>query len=36
MKTEAALHAEHDGIVGEILVRAGDQIDTKDLLVPLI
>jgi len=33
MKMETALHAERDGIVREVLVRAGDQIDAKDLLV---
>ena len=35
MKMETALHAEHDGTVAEVLVRAGDQIDAKDLLVVL-
>ncbi|KAA1175385.1 pyruvate carboxylase [Rhizobium tropici] len=33
MKMETALHAEKDGTVSEVLVRAGDQIDAKDLLV---
>ncbi len=33
MKMETALHAERDGQVAEVLVRAGDQIDAKDLLV---
>jgi pyruvate carboxylase len=33
MKMETALHAEKDGVIAEILVRAGDQIDAKDLLV---
>ncbi|APG86273.1 pyruvate carboxylase [Sinorhizobium americanum] len=33
MKMETALHAEKDGVVAEVLVRAGDQIDAKDLLV---
>ena len=33
MKMETALHAERDGTVAEVLVRAGDQIDAKDLLV---
>ncbi len=33
MKMETALRAERDGTVGEVLVRAGDQIDAKDLLV---
>ncbi|MBX3579006.1 MAG: pyruvate carboxylase [Rhizobiaceae bacterium] len=33
MKMETALHAERDGSIAEILVRAGDQIDAKDLLV---
>ena len=35
MKMETALHAERDGTVEEVLVRAGDQIDAKDLLVVL-
>jgi pyruvate carboxylase len=33
MKMETALHAERDGKVAEVLVRGGDQIDAKDLLV---
>jgi pyruvate carboxylase len=33
MKMETALHAEKDGTVAEVLVRTGDQIDAKDLLV---
>ncbi|AYG61103.1 pyruvate carboxylase [Rhizobium jaguaris] len=33
MKMETALHAEKDGTIAEVLVRAGDQIDAKDLLV---
>lgn len=33
MKMETALHAERDGIIAEVLVKAGDQIDAKDLLV---
>ena len=33
MKMETALHAERDGTVAEVLVRTGDQIDAKDLLV---
>ncbi|HWD12463.1 pyruvate carboxylase [Pseudochrobactrum sp. sp1633] len=33
MKMETALHAERDGVLAEVLVRAGDQIDAKDLLV---
>jgi pyruvate carboxylase len=33
MKMETALHAEADGVVAEVLVRQGDQIDAKDLLV---
>ncbi|WP_352515470.1 biotin/lipoyl-containing protein [Mesorhizobium sp. M0041] len=35
MKMETALHAERDGTVAEVLVKAGDQIDAKDLLVVL-
>ncbi|WP_274423289.1 pyruvate carboxylase [Chelativorans sp. YIM 93263] len=35
MKMETALHAEQDGTVAEVLVKAGDQIDAKDLLVVL-
>ncbi|CAG0979970.1 MAG: pyruvate carboxylase [Rhizobiaceae bacterium] len=33
MKMETALHAERDGTIAEVLVRTGDQIDAKDLLV---
>jgi len=33
MKMETALHAEKDGTIAEVLVRAGEQIDAKDLLV---
>ncbi len=33
MKMETALHAEQDGVVAEVLVKPGDQIDAKDLLV---
>ena len=32
-KMETALHAEKDGTIAEVLVRAGDQIDAKDLLI---
>ncbi len=28
---ETALRAERDGTIAEVLVRAGDQIDAKDL-----
>jgi pyruvate carboxylase len=33
MKMETAIHAEKDGAIAEVLVKAGDQIDAKDLLV---
>ncbi|MEP3524138.1 MAG: pyruvate carboxylase [Hyphomicrobiales bacterium] len=33
MKMETAIHAERDGVLAEVLVKAGDQIDAKDLLV---
>ena len=33
MKMETALHAERDGVIGEVLVATGTQIDAKDLLV---
>ncbi|MDI5929529.1 pyruvate carboxylase [Rhizobium leguminosarum] len=33
MKMETALHAEKDGTIAEVLVRKGDQIDAKDLLI---
>ena len=36
MKMESAVHAESGGRVEEVLVRAGDQIDAKDLLVRLV
>ena len=33
MKMETALHADRDGKIAEVLVKAGDQIDAKDLLL---
>jgi pyruvate carboxylase len=33
MKMETALRAERDGSIAEVLVRPGEQIDAKDLLV---
>jgi len=33
MKMETAIHAEMDGIVAEVHVQPGNQIDAKDLLV---
>ncbi len=33
MKMETALHADRDGEIAEVLVKIGDQIDAKDLLV---
>jgi len=33
MKMETAIHAEFDGVVAEVTVKPGDQIDAKDLLV---
>ena len=33
MKMESALHAERDGVVSEVHVKVGDQIDAKDLLL---
>jgi pyruvate carboxylase len=33
MKMETALHVEADGVIAEVLVKRGDQIDAKDLLV---
>jgi pyruvate carboxylase len=33
MKMETAIHAEADGVVADVLVKPGDQIDAKDLLV---
>ncbi|OWV85978.1 acetyl-CoA carboxylase biotin carboxyl carrier protein subunit [Rhizobium sp. N122] len=33
MKMETAIHAETDGTIAEVLVKAGDQIDAKDLVV---
>ena len=33
MKMETALHADRDGTIAELLVRTGDQIDAKDLLI---
>ena len=33
MKIETALHAEKDGTITDVLVKAGDQIDAKDHLI---
>jgi pyruvate carboxylase len=33
MKMETALHADRDGRVAEVLVKGGDLIDAKDLLL---
>ena len=33
MKMETAIHAEADGVIAEVTVKPGDQIDSKDLLV---
>jgi len=33
MKMETALRAERDGSIAEVLVRPGEQIDAKDLLI---
>jgi pyruvate carboxylase len=33
MKMETAIHADRDGTIAEVLVKSGDQIDAKDLLV---
>jgi pyruvate carboxylase len=33
MKMETAIHAERDGVIAEVLVRPGEQIDAKDLLI---
>jgi len=35
MKMETAVRAEIDGEVAEVLVRPGQQVDSKDLLVLL-
>lgn len=35
MKMETAIHAERAGTIAELLVKTGDQIDTKDLLVTI-
>jgi len=35
MKMETAIYADTTGVVSELLVKAGDQIDAKDLLVVL-
>jgi len=35
MKMETAIYADTNGVVKELLVKAGDQIDAKDLLVQL-
>lgn len=33
MKMETAIHADRDGVIAEVLVKTGDQIDAKDLLI---
>jgi pyruvate carboxylase len=33
MKMETAIHAEKDGVLNEVLIKVGDQIDAKDLLM---
>jgi len=33
MKMETAIHAERDGVLAEVLIKVGDQIDAKDLLI---
>ena len=33
MKMETGIHAERDGVVKAVHIRAGDGIDAKDLLV---
>jgi pyruvate carboxylase len=33
MKMETALHSDREGIISDVLVRAGEQIEAKDLLV---
>ena len=35
MKMETAIHAARDGVVGEIVIRPGAQVDAKDLLIVL-
>jgi pyruvate carboxylase len=36
MKMETALHADRDGTIAEVLVKSGDQIDAKDLLLRFV
>lgn len=33
MKMVRALHAEYDGAIADVMVRVGDQIDAKDMLI---
>jgi pyruvate carboxylase len=35
MKMETVLHAPRDGIVADVLVSRGTQVDSKDLLIEL-
>jgi len=35
MKMETMLHAPCDGVIGDILVSPGAQVDSKDLLVEM-
>jgi len=36
MKMETTVRAERDGVIGEILVRTGQQVDAKDLLITFV
>jgi pyruvate carboxylase len=33
MKMETTIYADRDGTLAEVLVKAGDRIDAKDLLI---
>ncbi|HQU32290.1 MAG TPA: hypothetical protein PLA96_12430 [Candidatus Brocadia sapporoensis] len=33
MKMEATVYAEHDGIIGQILGKAKDSVEARDLLI---
>lgn len=36
MKMETAIYSEVDGVIEELLVKAGDQIDAKDLMARIV
>ena len=33
MKMETTIYAEQEGVIGEVLVKSGENVKTKDLLI---